>query len=101
MLCLFAANCSCTCCATCKPSLCLLFLQSALRNFRPLLDRVLVQRLAPETVSGQFMAGSHVAMATDLLENEPKQSFCIAQMLPLFGLHLAANSFSLHVKFSS
>ena len=29
------------------------------------------------------------------------QSFCIAQMLPLFGLHLAANSFSLHVKFSS
>ena len=55
----------------------MLFLQSALRNFRPLLDRVLVQRLAPETVSGQFMARRHVAMATDLLENKPKQSFCI------------------------
>ena len=42
-------------------------LQSALRNFRPLLDRVLVQRLAPETVSRQFMVGRHVAMETDLL----------------------------------
>lgn len=92
--------------------MCLLFMQSALRNFRPLLDRVLVQRLAPETVSGQFLAWRHVAMATNLLQKKTTDQSALMRIAQIartdqcyhqlqFALHLAANNFSLHVKFCS